>query len=161
MIGMVSRLPEAPAGEQVLLMQVPAQRSALGPAQQRLTAFLASHGVGAKALYASELVLEELLANVIHQADLTGIDPSIEVRADLQPQRGAVVLQVSDSGPAFDPTAHADPVLPVSIDAARPGGLGLMLVRRWSDGIAYQRDGGRNRVTVSLNDPRGESGPST
>lgn len=124
------------------------QREQLGPAQQRLAAFLVQQRVGDKALFACELVLEELLANFVFHAFDDGHVHHMALQAQVKP--GEIELQFIDKGPAFDPTARPDPVQPASIDDARPGGLGLLLVRRWARRVDYRRDAGRNVVTVVI-----------
>lgn len=143
-------------------MQVPGRRDALEPAQQRVSAFLSDHGLAGRTLYACELVLEEILANLINHAFDDGREHFIDVQVNLRP--GEVVLQFSDDGQAFDPTQQTEPILPATIDDARPGGLGLLLVRRWAQGLHYHRDGGRNRLGVSIAHPgpaAGVAGPAT
>jgi serine/threonine-protein kinase RsbW len=134
-----------------LVMQVRNRLDALEPAQQRLSSFLTQHGVAGKPLFACEGVLEELLVNLINHAFDDGQDHLIDVQVDLR--SGEVQLQFTDDGRAFDATAQAEPQLPSTIDEARPGGLGLLLVRRWAQGLDYQRDGARNRLSVSIANP--------
>lgn len=134
-----------------LRLQLQNRREQLGAAQQQLSAFLARHQIGAKTLFAAELVLEELLANFVSHAFDDGQAHTMELQVQLRP--GEVELQFSDDSPAFDPTAQPDPERPASIEQARPGGLGLMLVRRWARRVDYRREGGRNRVTVWIDNP--------
>lgn len=147
----VERAPMAGPGDRQLVLQVQNRREQLGAAQQQLAAFLARHQVGGRALFASELVLEELLANFVSHAFDDGQAHTMELQVQLRP--GEVELQFSDDSPAFDPTAQPDPERPASIEQARPGGLGLMLVRRWARRVDYRREGGRNRVTVWIDNP--------
>ncbi len=42
------------------------------------------------------------------------------------------------------------PVLPSSLQAARPGKLGIFLVRRYAKSVDYARVGARNRLTVGM-----------
>ena len=53
-----------------------------------------------------------------------------------------------DDGKAYDPLTHTDPntTLPAS---KRPiGGLGIMMVKKMSDSVTYERKDGRNCLTV-------------
>jgi serine/threonine-protein kinase RsbW len=124
------------------------QREAFEPARRAVIDFLAAHAPGETLRYQVELILEETLMNMIwhafddHEAHRIALD--VEVGPD------QVVLRFDDDGIAFDPLQAAPPVLPTSIDEARPGGLGLMLVRRLARSVAYARDDGRNRLTIAL-----------
>ena len=143
--------PAAPSEDRRLRLQLQNRREQLGVAQQQLSAFLARHQIGAKTLFAAELVLEELLANFVSHAFDDGQAHTMELQVQLRP--GEVELQFSDDGRAFDPTAQPDPERPASIEQARPGGLGLMLVRRWACRTEYRREAGRNHVTVVIANP--------
>ena len=62
-----------------------------------------------------------------------------------------MVLTFEDGGVAFDPVAVSDPELPGSIQEAKIGGLGLMLVRKAAADMRYERTPeGRNRLSVTL-----------
>lgn len=138
-------------GDRQLVLQVQNRREQLGAAQQQLAAFLARHQVGGRALFASELVLEELLANFVSHAFDAGQVKQMDVQVLLT--HDEIELHFCDDGRAFDPTAGPDPPPPTSIDQARPGGLGLMLVRRWACRTEYRREAGRNHVTVVIANP--------
>ena len=64
---------------------------------------------------------------------------------------GAIVMELRDHGPAFDPTTAAERT-PQAEDDDLPGGWGITLVRRHLDEIRYAREGGENvlRLTKRL-----------
>ena len=99
-------------------------------------------GLDAHQAYALRLCVEELVGNVL----LHGAAGALQVIVDGPPLR----LVVEDDGPAFDPTVASRPILPTSLDEARPGGLGLLLTRRYSRGMAYARAGGWNRLELTF-----------
>ena len=53
-----------------------------------------------------------------------------------------------DDGPAFDPLAAQAPDTTLGLDERPVGGLGLMLVRRLMDDVAYERRDGRNHLRL-------------
>lgn len=61
---------------------------------------------------------------------------------------GQLLIEIIDEGPPFDPTASAEPDVALPLEQREPGGLGLLLLRRMTDGVRYSRDGGRNVVTL-------------
>ena len=97
--------------------------------------------------------LDELLANVVHhggaQAAASDVMLTLAV-SDEAAQSRAATLTVDDSGPAFDPTTHQTKTLPEDLMDAEPGGLGIMMVRQFSDRLAYQYRNGRNRLEVTV-----------
>ncbi len=102
-------------------------------------------------LYAVQLCLEELVANVVlhgrkfHEAKFS-------IYVELSPSNGGLEVHVDDSGWPFDPTAAMQPPRAHSLDDAPVGGLGLVLVRRFAHSITYRRDGDWNRVTLLFAD---------
>lgn len=92
--------------------------------------------------YALRLCVEELAGNVLLHAGAQALHISVTAPP--------LSLLVEDDGPPFDPTAMPAPALPTHLDDARPGGLGLLLARRYSNTMAYKWDNGWNRVTVQL-----------
>jgi len=61
---------------------------------------------------------------------------------------GEIALAVEDGGPPFDPTVRPEPTLPSSLESARIGGLGLLMVRRVAPSVEYTRVGEVNRIQV-------------
>ena len=128
--------------------------SALEPARQAVLDFLLQNAPSARAVYAVELVLEEVLSNQIKYAfsegdeRSAGAEPLIELTVWTEP--GAVMLQFEDNGMAFDPLQAAAPAAPASIDVAPVGGLGVVLVRKFVSSATYQRREDRNRLTLGV-----------
>ena len=92
---------------------------------------------------AVELCLDEVITNIAMHGGRTAGDVTVEIDHDAV----AVIARVEDGGAEFDPTADAQP-LPQSLDEAKIGGLGLVLVQRLSTEMRYERIGGRNRLTL-------------
>jgi anti-sigma regulatory factor (Ser/Thr protein kinase) len=59
-----------------------------------------------------------------------------------------VALEVEDEGGRFDPRLSPEPPPATSIQDARIGGWGIPIVRRFSDGLRYRREDGRNCLTL-------------
>lgn len=131
-----------------LTLQVPARRDALAPTQQQLTGFLLAHGIGGRALYACELVLEEILTNIQNHAFDDPGGHVIELQVTTDPL--GVTLDFVDDGRSFDPLQQPEPAPAGSIESATPGGRGLMLVRRHAQSLSHQRRDGRNHLRVRV-----------
>lgn len=129
-------------------LRVPARRDALAPAQQQLTGFLLSHGIGGRTLYACEVVLEEILTNIQNHGFDDPAGHVVELRVTLAPHD--VTLHFVDDGRPFDPLRQPEPVRPGSIDDAPTGGRGLMLVRRQAQALGHERRDGRNHLTIRV-----------
>ena len=117
--------------------------AALEGARLALLDYLAPFAPSAKAVYAIELVLEEVLTNQFKYA-AAPLDLMLHVEA------GLAVWQFEDGGAAFDPLQAPTPPVPASLDDAPIGGLGLMLVRRFAKTASYERLDGRNRLRIGV-----------
>lgn len=92
-----------------------------------------------------QVALDEVLNNIlIHgYADLETHKIEVRVTADAS----AATLEFIDDGIPFDPTQH-EAVPAGDSDGPRPGGLGLVFVRRLMDDLAYERVAERNHLTL-------------
>lgn len=134
-----------------LAFRFAATAPALTGAQARLSSFLDAAGLSARIVGRAELLVEELVLNVVQHAGLA--DPGAEtIGLEAVPMpSGGCRITLDLPGPAFDPTAAALPARPGSIETAEVGGLGLVLLRRLGQDLAYARlPEGRNRVGFSL-----------
>lgn len=131
------------AGGSALKLRLADGSTALETARLAVLDYLAPFAPSAKAVYAIELVLEEVLTNQIKYAAAP-----IEVMLHLE--AGLAVLHFEDGGAAFDPLQAPTPPVPASLDDAPIGGLGLMLVRRFAKTARYERIGERNRLTIGV-----------
>ncbi len=123
-------------------------RDALDETRTRVVDWLGSYQPTPKLVFNVELILEETLMNVIWHAHTDGAEHLIGLT--MQVDADDVVMRFADDGVPFDPLLAADPVAPSSIDDAVPGGLGLMLVRKCSRSVDYQRVNGNNCLTVRV-----------
>jgi serine/threonine-protein kinase RsbW len=99
-------------------------------------------------VYRLELALEEVLMNIVWHAYGDSGEGEMTVRASRNGDE--VTLVFEDSGPPFDPLQAAAPPVPASVDEAKVGGLGLVLLRRVASALRYERRDGRNRLEVLL-----------
>jgi serine/threonine-protein kinase RsbW len=116
-----------------------------GSAETRVA--LDACGVHGPARHNAELVFEEVASNVVRH----GHAAEIELSLDREPATNAIILTFEDAGPPFDPLQHPTPTLPTSLEDAPLGGLGLLLVRKVSTRLDYERTPAEtNRLTVTL-----------
>jgi len=92
------------------------------------------------------LILDELVINVIKYAFRDTQAHTIDVRLSLHDR--VLMMIIADDGREFDPTRAPAPDLDLPIEERPIGGLGIHIVRTLSDSITYERNGGRNTLTV-------------
>lgn len=116
-------------------------------AQRFLTETVEGSSAPVKVRNDLRLALEELFVNVASYAYGSGAG-DVEVSIALDEDAHRIRVELADEGVPFDPFSHGDYVFPESIDDARIGGLGILLVERLMDSVAYRREAGRNVVTI-------------
>jgi anti-sigma regulatory factor (Ser/Thr protein kinase) len=124
--------------------------SALGveAGQVAVEAFLAAQAIVPRARARVALVLEEAVMNVaLHGHDGPG---SHSVGLALRVLSDGIELSLEDDGRPFDPRGAEPPPRPQSLAEARPGGLGVHLMRSFSRRLHYERREGRNRLELLL-----------
>jgi serine/threonine-protein kinase RsbW len=98
--------------------------------------------------------LDEALANVIAHGGPTALASPVQLRFSVRRNHGACTAELSvvDAGVAFDPTARSPEPAPGpgSLSEANLGGLGLRMLRNFSDALSYRRNDGRNCLTISV-----------
>jgi len=107
------------------------------------------HGVPQEQIGRLDLCLNEALANVIAHAYSGSEQKPIALMLEVCDSAQAAVT-VTDEGPAFDVTSAPLPDRPQSLAEAEPGGLGLMMIRSFSDEVAYRRVDEKNELTFRV-----------
>ena len=132
--------------------EFPARFASLTESAAFAEAFCARHGVDTGLALKLTLVLEELFTNTITHG--FGAESDAPVRIALStPHPQAVAIVFEDGGPAFDPLAHGarrPAALDDAFDARPVGGLGIHLVEQLASAKRYAREGGRNRLWLTL-----------
>ena len=95
------------------------------------------------------LVLDELITNSVSYALPEVAEPELRLR--LRREDEAVVAEVEDNGPAFDPFHEVPkPDTDQGIDDRPIGGLGVFLVMQLTESAHYERDGDLNRIILRM-----------
>jgi len=132
-------------------LSVPGTDDGVRRALDALAALWAEHGLSRAVTWPMDVSLDEVLANVVrHALADRGGDARVELSLSLDVAAAPPLceLVVSDDGPAFDPLAAEAPDTSLGLDERPVGGLGLMLVRRLMDDVAYERRDGRNHLRL-------------
>ena len=115
-------------------------------AQELLAQALGAASVPARVRKELSLMLEELLVNVARYAYPTDAeDPFVDVRIRIDKDEGIAEVALTDAGIPFDPFEGPLPERPIDI-RIEIGGLGIVLVRKLSDGYDYRREDAMNKT---------------
>jgi len=80
------------------------------------------------------LAVDEMVTNIIEHG-YRGQPGSIEI--DVTTQGDALIVQLHDQAPPFDPTTRPPPDLSIPFDERTPGGLGIYLTRKMMDDVQH------------------------
>lgn len=86
------------------------------------------------------IVFDELVSNILDHGSATTIIARLRMDMD------ALTVDLIDDGTAFDPLSLPEPDTSLSVEDRPIGGLGIHIVRKLIDSIAYSREGDRNRL---------------
>ncbi len=93
-----------------------------------------------------QLAVEETVVNVIDYAYPLGINGDITVK--MMWNGNTLKIVVVDTGVMFDPTLVETPDTSLMVEERRVGGLGIHLVRKLMDSVNYEREDGKNILTL-------------
>jgi serine/threonine-protein kinase RsbW len=94
-----------------------------------------------------DLVVEEAFVILCRHAYRGRDDGAVAVL--ITGRAGELEVELRDSGPEYNPVEQAPrPDLTLGVEARKPGGLGVELMRRMTDELRYRRDGGENVLAM-------------
>lgn len=122
------------------------------PASDWLAQTCQTHGVPDTQILRLDLCLNEALANVIAHGGEKALAHPVRLRLNVTCDglTHQAIVTVYDSGAAFDTTSVQPGALPLTLDDAEPGGLGLLMIRKLSDSISYWYDEGHNELSFGV-----------
>ena len=103
-----------------------------------------------KAQMQIDIAIDELFGNIAHYAYNPEIGKAT-VRVEVAEDPLAVVITFIDNGVPYDPLAKADPNTTLSAEEREIGGLGIFMVKKTMDEIAYEYKDGQNILAIKKN----------
>ena len=93
------------------------------------------------------MAVDEVMANVAMYAYAPGTG-DVTVAVDFDDGSRTVSITFIDRGVAFDPLAKEDPDVTLPAEQRKIGGLGIFLVKKTMDDVAYRREGDKNFLCI-------------
>ena len=103
-----------------------------------------------KAQMQIDIAIDELFGNIAHSAYNPDVGEAT-VRVEVTEDPLAVVITFIDNGVPYDPLAKADPDTTLSAEERDIGGLGIYMVKKSMDEIAYEYKDGQNILKIKKN----------
>ena len=92
------------------------------------------------------LAVEELATNIMNYGHTEGVH---EFEVIIKSESDHLTIDIWDDGRPFDPLTEApEPDLDASLDDRRIGGLGVYFAETLMDEMRYEREDGRNHLTL-------------
>ena len=92
------------------------------------------------------LVTEELVVNITDYAYPDGSNDFLDV--EIERDEAYITLRFCDGGVPFNPLEQPSPDISLPMEQRRIGGLGLLIVIKKMDSVAYEYTDGKNVLTV-------------
>jgi serine/threonine-protein kinase RsbW len=106
---------------------------------------LETEGFSEEDILDMQLAVEEAVTNTIRYG-YAGAPGTIAIRCTVEPDRATV--EIADDAPAFDPLKVPDPDLSADLDDRPIGGLGIFLLRKVMDDVAYRFTDNQNILVL-------------
>ena len=127
--------------------EIPNRIEALAGLARNLEKFGRAHAVPVAVLNDLNVALDEIVANVISHGYTDTAEHAIVVEVTVAD--GAVAIEVTDDGIAFDPLAAPAPDLRGSLRERRIGGVGIHFLKHLTDDCCYRRADGKNHLRIT------------
>jgi len=132
----------------MLIKKMPARMESLHELLTFIRNEAKKRGFSESLLQRIELVAEEALVNVFVHG-YTHKDGEVEVGC-LISDDPALTIEIRDKGVSFDPLSLADPDVQADLADRKIGGMGVFLIRKMADRVAYRREGGNNIFSMTF-----------
>ena len=112
-------------------------------------------GLSQDCLFEVILCLDELFTNIVSY----GFDDDRHhlIQFTLQIDDDVLILNVEDGGIPFNPLSKQESPIPIDPKNIKIGGLGIHIVKKLTNDICYQRDRGKNHLTLKKTIEPGDS----
>ena len=131
-------------------MTVPAKAESIPVVTDFVNAELEILGCSRRIRTSIDVAIDELLANIAHYAYHPDTGPAT-VRVEVEEEPLAVIITFLDKGRPFNPLEAKEPDVTLPARKRRIGGLGIFMVRKTMDDIAYEYRDGKNILRIRKN----------
>ena len=94
-----------------------------------------------------EMAIEEIYLNIVYYAYALKDGDAI-ILTDINEKDKILTLTFIDEGPEYNPLLKEDPDTTMDIMDRPIGGLGILMVKKMMDDVAYCRENGENHLTI-------------
>ncbi|RLD67259.1 MAG: ATP-binding protein [Bacteroidetes bacterium] len=130
------------------IINIKSRTSGLEIMNQQLARIVEEWNISKDVAFAMNLALEEITTNIINYGYKGLEDYDITIRFTLE--RHNLRIQIKDGAKEFNPLDIEDPdSLDKPLEERDIGGLGIHLVKKFTDNFSYRRTNNKNIVTLT------------
>ncbi len=107
-----------------------------------LEQILQDHGAPLKIVSQVNIAADEIFSNIVRYSGAEAAKVDCKVTGDW------AIIRFVDDGRPYDPTAQPEPDTTLSAEEREIGGLGIFMVKKSMDRVAYEYGDGRNILTI-------------
>lgn len=108
---------------------------------------LEQHDLPMKAIMQIDIAVDEIFGNIANYAYAPDVgEAAVWVEVEQDPP--CAVLRFIDRGRPFNPLQQKEPDVTLSLEERQIGGLGIYMVRKSMDEVAYAYEDGQNILTI-------------
>ncbi len=112
--------------------------------------YLGRFGCSEKSRMQIDLAAEEIFVNIAQYSYAPGMG-DVTIRIGLSEDHSQVSITFIDSGIPYNPLTREDPDVTLSGEERQIGGLGIFLIKKYTDDIRYKFSEGCNNLTIVKN----------
>ncbi|MDO4540077.1 MAG: ATP-binding protein [Syntrophomonadaceae bacterium] len=124
-------------------LTVPAKTEQLEAVLSFVEQELEFHGMSPHNIIQIKVATEEMFVNIAHYAYASG-NGNATIQCCFNEPENAMEITFIDQGVPYDPLAKQDPDLKLAANERPIGGLGIYIVKKTMDDVAYCYEGGKN-----------------
>ena len=94
--------------------------------------------------YSLKVVTDEIFSNIVHYSGAAGSEILFRNDAD------RITLVFADDGKPYNPLEAEEPDITAGLEERKIGGLGLFMVKKMAQSVAYEYAARKNQMTVIL-----------
>lgn len=132
----------------MLIKKMPARMESLHELLTFIRSEAKKRGFPENLLQRIELVAEEALVNVFVHG-YAHKDGEVEVGCLISDDL-SLTIEIRDKGVSFDPLSLANPDVQADLADRKIGGMGVFLIRKMADRVAYRREGDINIFSMTF-----------
>ncbi|MBF0563758.1 MAG: ATP-binding protein [Nitrospirae bacterium] len=143
--------------EALLKKQVPANLENLNDLMEFIASYALAMGFERDRIGEIEIAAEEALVNIFNYAyqNKDGATETGDVEVACGKDGESLIVSITDEGLPFNILAKADPDISSTLEERSIGGLGIYMIKQFMNGVRYNRENGKNVLTLTINKHRG------